>query len=100
MGPSRQAFSKPAPWVVSRRVKQRTLGFRAVQVLEFVTRHLEANGSSPSYRIIRDALGFADKADVLRVVKRLEQRGLVSIVKQSNDNWHASAIRLIGPGFS
>lgn len=100
MGPSRQTFSKPASWVVSRRIKQRNLGFRAVQVLEFIAKHMESEGCSPSYRIIRDALGFNDKADVQRVVKRLAGRGLLIVSPQSNDNWHASTIRLIGPGFS
>lgn len=55
----------------------RELGYRGRQVLGYVRQTIEADGTAPSYGMIRDALGFSDKADVLRVVERLEDRGLL-----------------------
>lgn len=39
--------------------------------------YIALHGRAPSYGIIRDELGFRDKADVRSVVKRLEKRGLL-----------------------
>ena len=56
----------------------RELGFRGRQVLEFVRITIASEGRAPSYAMIADTLGFTDRADVCRVVQRLEQRGLIS----------------------
>lgn len=62
---------------MSRTRSARGLGFRAVQVLAYVEQTIATDGQAPSYGMIRDALGFTDKCHVLRVVHRLERRGLL-----------------------
>jgi len=62
----------------SPRITDRSLGYRAVQVLGYVHETIAEQGQAPSYRMIRDALDFCDKAAVQRVVERLERRGLLS----------------------
>lgn len=57
--------------------KDRGLGFRGLQVLAFVRRIIAETGTAPSYTEISKALNFADRADVCRVVARLEKRGLL-----------------------
>ena len=59
-------------------VGDRALGYRAVQVLAFVSATINERGFAPSLGEIRDALGFNDTCDVRVVVKRLEKRGLMS----------------------
>lgn len=56
----------------------RVLGYRAVQVLEYVRSELAEHGEAPSYAMIRDTIGFIHKGDVHRVIKSLERRGLLS----------------------
>lgn len=58
----------------------RVLGYRAAQVLGYVRETIATDGQAPSYRMIREELGFCDKAAVQRVVERLERRGLLSRV--------------------
>lgn len=53
------------------------LGYRGTQVLIYIRRYKRRAGDVPSYGEIRDALGFNDRADVCRVVERLERRGLL-----------------------
>lgn len=55
----------------------RELGYRGVQVLSYVRETIAVDGQAPSYAMIRDTLGFTHEADVLRVVQRLERRGLL-----------------------
>lgn len=56
----------------------RTLGYRGRQVLDLVRETIAVHGTPPSYSTIRDELGFNDRGDVGKVVKRLEQRGLIN----------------------
>jgi len=58
----------------------RELGYRGRQVLAFVRKTIEEHGHAPSYTMIRDELGFNDRAEVCRVVQKLEKRGLLSRV--------------------
>jgi SOS-response transcriptional repressor LexA len=55
----------------------RELGYRGVQVLAYVRSTIEADGTAPSYAMIRDALDFCDEAGVCRVIHILERRGLL-----------------------
>lgn len=56
----------------------RVLGYRAVQVLEYVRIEIIEHGQAPSYGMIRDALCIDSKGDVCRIIKSLEKRGLLS----------------------
>jgi SOS-response transcriptional repressor LexA len=58
----------------------RELGFRGRQVLAFVRQCIAQEGRAPSYEMIAEELRFNDRADVCRVIQRLERRGLVSRV--------------------
>lgn len=58
-------------------VSGRPLGYRAVQVLEFVRLTIEAEGSPPSYRMIAHELNL-EKGNVCRIVGDLERRGLLA----------------------
>lgn len=58
------------------------LGYRAAQVLAYVSSAIERDGSAPSYREIRLALGIGSKGEVSRIVATLERRGLLSRVGQ------------------
>lgn len=53
------------------------LGYRGTQVLLFVRQTKRKTGQVPSYCEIRDALGFNDRAEVCRVIERLERKGLL-----------------------
>lgn len=55
----------------------RELGYRGFQVIAFIRKCIAEEGMAPSYGMIRDELGFLHEADVCRVVKRLEGRGLL-----------------------
>ena len=55
----------------------RTLGYRGRQVLDLVRETIAMHGTPPSYSTIRDSLGFNDRAEVCRVVERLECRGVL-----------------------
>jgi SOS-response transcriptional repressor LexA len=59
-------------------IAHRSLGYRAVQVLGYVRDYHDRHGHAPSYGTIADALGFMTKADVCKVVARLEKRALLS----------------------
>lgn len=58
----------------------RAMGYRGRQVLAFVRNCMDEEGQAPSYTMIRDELGFNDRAEVCRVVERLEYRGLIARV--------------------
>ena len=58
----------------------RELGYRGRQVLAYVQCVIAEEGTAPSYSMIRDELGFPSRAEVCRVVQRLESRGLLSRV--------------------
>lgn len=58
------------------------VGYRAVQVLEYVRRYLGEHGHAPSYVEIRTALGIGSKGEVSRIVAGLERRGMLSRVGQ------------------
>lgn len=58
----------------------RIFGYRGTQVLEFVRITIAADGQAPSYAMICNALGIGTKADVGKIVARLERRGVLSRV--------------------
>lgn len=70
----------------------RKLGYRGTQVLLFVRQAIRKTGDVPSYTEIRDGLGFNDRAEVCRVVQRLEHRGLI----YRTGNGRVRRIRLAG----
>ena len=55
----------------------RELGYRGVQVLAYVRSTIDRDGLAPSYGMICARLGFSRRENVLRVVARLESRGLL-----------------------
>lgn len=59
------------------RLTCRALGYRGVQVLEFVRRTVAEEGTVPSYSMICDELGISNKGKVCEIVGRLEKRGLL-----------------------
>lgn len=59
------------------RASHRTLGYRGAQVLSYVQSTIADEGQAPSYSMICNELGIGTKADVARVVARLERRGLL-----------------------
>jgi SOS-response transcriptional repressor LexA len=67
-------------------------------VLAYVQATIAEYGRAPSYGMIRDALGFTDKSDVRRVVRRLEKRGLLMRVGsgrvRSGSDWNKPVLRL------
>jgi SOS-response transcriptional repressor LexA len=73
----------------------RELGYRGVQVLAMIRERVRTQGRAPSYAEIMCELGFCDEAGVLRVVKRLEQRALISRVGSGKVRRGSRAIRLI-----
>lgn len=62
---------------MTQRRAPRELGYRGTQVLSYVRAVIDEQGQAPSYAMIRDALGFNHECHVLRVVARLEGRGLI-----------------------
>lgn len=54
----------------------RVLGYRAVQVLAFVSSTVESEGCAPSYRMICNEFNL-DRGNVSRLIARLEKRGLL-----------------------
>jgi SOS-response transcriptional repressor LexA len=54
----------------------RILGYREHQVLRFTQDAIRENGVSPSYCMIRDALGISTNGEVSRIVASLERRGI------------------------
>lgn len=75
MGVSRECYSKPAAWVVAKRIRERQLGFRAEQVLRFIKERLEAGLPPPSLNIICDELGIDGKGNASRIRRSLQVRG-------------------------
>ena len=67
--------SPTTPCEVMRR--ERELGYRGYQVLNYVREYIYAFGQSPSYRMICNKLGISTKGEVAEIVERLEKRGLL-----------------------
>lgn len=44
-------------------------------VLEFIKAYIKKHGVSPSYEVMAKSLGLKSKANMHRIVKRLEQEG-------------------------
>lgn len=57
-------------------VEGHRLGYREEQVVAFVSAYHAERGYSPSFAIIRDELGFTDKAAVSRCVSHLVRKGI------------------------
>jgi SOS-response transcriptional repressor LexA len=62
------------------RLTGRVLGYRAVQVLEYVRRYAGEHGHSPDYLAICNGVGISSKGEVSRIIASLERRGLLSRV--------------------
>lgn len=60
------------------RNQDRTLGYRAFQVLAFVRDEVSSEGCAPSYSEICTAVGIGSKGEVSRIVGSLERRGLIA----------------------
>jgi SOS-response transcriptional repressor LexA len=58
-------------------MRQRIMGYREVQVFEYVRTRVAVDGIAPSYAMIRDELGIATKGEVCRIVHRLERRQML-----------------------
>jgi DNA-binding MarR family transcriptional regulator len=77
---------------------QQPMGYRGRQVLAFVESSHARNGIAPSYGQIAAKLGMTT-ADVCRVVRRLEQRGLLQrrgVGHRRNRGWHSPVIVPVG----
>jgi SOS-response transcriptional repressor LexA len=72
--------------------RERCLGYRAQQVLAYVTEQIANRGISPSYAEIRDALGLCSKGDVHRIIIGLEARR--KLVRNGN-GWGRKGVRVI-----
>lgn len=73
-------------------LRQRVLGYRSVQVLEYVRQEVTATGRPPSYSMIAEALDIASKGEVCNIVARLERRGLL---KRDAVGWARNGVRRI-----
>lgn len=60
--------------------RHRILGYRQEQVLAYVQRTVDEHGRAPSYSMIAEELGIANRAKVCEIVGRLERRSLLSRV--------------------
>lgn len=60
----------------------RELGYRGAQVEQMIGVWIETKGRSPTSHEIMKALGFCDRAGVIRVIQRLEKRGRVRRVRK------------------
>lgn len=87
-----QCISKPAPWVVAKRIRERKLGYRAFQVLAFIRKRVESGLPPPSYREICDVFGM-DQGNLHRLVVSLERRGI--IYRADRTHWCEPIIRLV-----
>lgn len=47
-------------------------------VLKFINAYIRLHGVSPSYAVLASGLGMRSRSNMHRIVKRLEQEGLVS----------------------
>jgi len=78
-------------------IAHRALGYRGVQVLAFVRSFIDEHGHAPSYNRIGDVLNM-DKADVCKVVARLERRELLMRVGSGKvrrgREWNKPVLRL------
>ena len=74
---SRQCFSKPSAWVVSRRIKQRQLGYRESQVRKMILAELAELKPFPSLRKISAECDIDGTGNVCRILRNLIERGEV-----------------------
>ena len=58
--------------------RERELGYRGYQVLNYVREQVHAFGCPPSYSMICDSLGINTKGEVSDIIGSLERRGLVN----------------------
>lgn len=47
-------------------------------VLKFINAYIRLHGVSPSYAVLASGLGMKSRSNMHRIVKRLEQEGLIS----------------------
>jgi SOS-response transcriptional repressor LexA len=73
-------FPKLASHARKQAVRERVLGYRCVQVIQYINEVIERDGIAPSYNMICDELGISSKTIVCRIIQRLEKRGLVQRV--------------------
>lgn len=64
---------------------ERMLGFRMVQLIQFVTDYQRQHDKPPSYEEAVRELNFCDRAAVCRVVQGLERRGVMQRVGDGRD---------------
>ena len=57
--------------------KRYDLGYRGLQVLNYVEQTIASEGIAPSYAMIANELGIATRGEVAKIVKRLEGRGAI-----------------------
>lgn len=72
----------------------RVLGYRAVQVLEYVRRSVTDEGRVPSYGMICDELGIATRGEVHRIVMSLERRKLLGLIEFGKCRWAGRGQRI------
>lgn len=63
----------------------RVLGYRSVQVYNYICQQVAEIGLEPTYEMIRKELGLRHRHKVSEIVKRLERRHLVSRVGKPLD---------------
>lgn len=49
------------------------------KVLRFIKAYVKLHGVSPSYRVLAHGLGMKSKANVFRIVRRLEEEGHLEV---------------------
>lgn len=57
--------------------KRYDLGYRGLQVLQYIERMIENEGKAPSYGMIANTLEISTRGEVAKIVKRLEGRGAI-----------------------
>lgn len=55
--------------------KIKTMTDRWQLVLDFITAYIKLHGVGPSYAVIAESLGMKSRANMHRIVKRLEKEG-------------------------
>src|ERR1041384_1375375 len=56
---------------------------RQKEVLEFITRYIETNGSEPSYRMIARALNLKSKAGIFKHIQALANQGVLTKTRKN-----------------
>ena len=90
--PARQIISRPAKWAVEKRIRERQLGFRMVQVLAvLVSRHQD--GLPPLSLRQMESLLDVDRGNLSRSISALEKRGKVE--RFVPEGYRSPRIRLV-----